>query len=85
MKERCSPLGEVAQRCGVSRRTIKVWIREMGYNLPPRQSKGRYTILIADWMVERLIEKRSPQIAKVRGVRSEQEVRSSAHANSPSR
>jgi hypothetical protein len=70
MKERSSPLAEAAERCGVSRRTLKDWIRKAGYNLPPRQSKGRYTILIPDWMVQKLIDDRSPRIARVSGVRT---------------
>ena len=80
-----TPLAEAAQRLGVSRRTLKVWIMKEGYSLPPRQGKGRYTILVHEWMIDRLIDQRSPRVTRVSGVRSEQEVRSSAHAGSPAR
>ena len=85
MNERTTPLAEAAERCGVSRRTLKVWIREAGFNLPPRKSKGRYTILVYDWMIEKLQAERSPQIARVSGVQIGKEARSSAHAGSPAR
>jgi predicted site-specific integrase-resolvase len=65
MKERMTPLREAAERCGVSRRTLKTWIRQEGYNLPERQGKGRYTILVPDSLIEKVIDKRSPRIARV--------------------
>jgi predicted site-specific integrase-resolvase len=68
MKERSIPIKEAAERCGVSRRTLKSWIRQMGYNLPPRQGKGRYTILVYEWMVEKLQAERSPRIARISGI-----------------
>ena len=67
MKERMTPLKDVADRLGVSRRTIKTWIRREGYNMPARQGKGRYTILIPDWMEQRIVEKRTPRIPRISG------------------
>jgi transposase-like protein len=67
MKERMSPIAQAAERCGVHPQTMKQWIRKLGYNLPPRQGKGRYTILVPDWMIEKVIAERSPRIPRVRG------------------
>lgn len=61
---RTSPLSVVAARHGVSRKTLKRWIAEAGYNLPPRQGKGRYTILIPEYMEERIVEKRVVRIPR---------------------
>jgi uncharacterized protein YjcR len=66
MKARMSPLTDVADRLGVSRRTIKTWIRQEGCNLE-RQGKGRYTILVPDWMEQRITEKRTPRIPRRAG------------------
>ena len=65
IKARTSPLLEVAERLGVSTRTIKKWIREAGYNLPERQGKGRYTILVPDWMERNIVEKRLPRVPRI--------------------
>lgn len=64
MKARTSPVKEVAERHGVSTQTIKNWIRKAGYNLP-RLGKGRYTLLIPEWMEERIVEKRVPRIPRI--------------------
>jgi transposase len=63
VKARMSPLKDVADRLGVSKRTVKSWIRELGYNLPCL-GKGRYTVLIPDWMDQRIAEKRTPRIPR---------------------
>ena len=64
-KARTSPLPKVAERLGVSRQTLKKWIVEAGFALPKRQGKGRHTILIYDWMEERLLETRVPRIPRI--------------------
>ena len=65
MTERMIPMREAAERCGVHPRTVKRWIRQLGYNLP-RLGKGRYTLLVRESMVEKLIEQHSPRIPRER-------------------
>ena len=57
------PLKDAAARCGVGRKTMKRWIRKLGYTMP-RLGRGRYVLLVPEWMVERLVEKHSPQIPR---------------------
>jgi transposase len=64
MKARMSPLPDVADRLGVSRRTVKSWIRQEGYNLPGSETKGRHTILVPEWLEQRIVEKRTPRIPR---------------------
>jgi len=62
------PIAQAAAQCGVCTRTMKCWIRELGYNLPPRLGKGRYVILVPEWMVEKLIKQHSPRIPRISGI-----------------
>lgn len=82
---RSSPLPVVAARHGVSRETIKRWIRELGYNLPPRRTNGRYVILVPDWMEQQMMEQRIIiENGRVRILRdSERGVRFSSHRPRP--
>jgi len=53
-----------AKKAGVSARTLKFWLRQAGYNMPRRESYGRYTILVSEKVLERLIEEHTPQVAR---------------------
>jgi hypothetical protein len=66
------PIKEAAARCCVHPATLKRWIRGLGYNMP-RLGRGRYTLLVPEWMVQKMIAQRSPRIASV-GVSRVQEV-----------
>ena len=61
------PLKQAAERCGVCTKTMKRWIRKLGYNLPSL-GKGPHVILIPEWMVEKLSEQHSPRILRISGI-----------------
>lgn len=62
--EKHLPLPKAAAMAGVGCATLKRWLREAGYNMPPRQSAGRYTILVPERMWQRVVEMRSPRLAR---------------------
>lgn len=65
MNWRSAPLYVVAERNGVTPKTMKRWLRAAGYKLPKRITNGRYHIQVPDWMERQVIESRSPQLARV--------------------
>lgn len=54
----------VAKQWGVSTQTVKIWLREEGFNRPKPLGKGRYTILVPLFLIERIAEKHSVRMAK---------------------
>ncbi len=57
-------LHAVAKQWQVKPERVKVWIRQEGFNLPRRMGRGRYTILIPIFLVERIAAKHSVRMAK---------------------
>ena len=53
------PMKEAAERLDVNRKTLKRWIRGMGYAAP--RAGIRY---VPEWMIEKYVEQRSPQIPR---------------------
>lgn len=58
------PLPKAAASAGVSPKTLKGWLRKAGYNMPEPQGAGRYTILIPEKMLERVVEMHTPRLVR---------------------
>ena len=74
-------LAKAAEHAGVTPKTLKRWLRYAGYKLPPRPAGGRYTTLIPEKMLERVIEEHMPRLARASEIRlSRRRPRPKAHA-----
>jgi len=62
--EKFVQLKRAAEMCGVQTRTLRGWIVAEGFQMPEMPAVGRRTILIPEKLLARVIEKRSPRLAR---------------------